>query len=49
VNFNIFLWLINYAFVGQKNFDIIEMYGAITKKVKENVSINMKGITLEQK
>jgi hypothetical protein len=26
------IWLINSAFVGQKNFDIIEMHGARTKK-----------------
>jgi hypothetical protein len=27
-----FIWLIISAFVGQKNFDIIEMHGATTTK-----------------
>jgi hypothetical protein len=31
VNFEHFIWLINCAFVGQKNFDIIEMHGATIK------------------
>jgi hypothetical protein len=27
------MWLINCAFVGQRNFDIIEMHGTTIKKV----------------
>jgi hypothetical protein len=30
------MWLINCAFVGQKNFDIIEMHGATTKRYGES-------------
>jgi hypothetical protein len=34
------IWLINCAFVGQKNFDIIEMNGATTKIIPVCLTVN---------